>query len=141
MLAQVGILPGAQLELELGLEPLLLAQELVRGFPGSQASLLFLLVELELVGDLRGLLVTSLARAEHLALELEALEVLRLLLGGALELELGAGLDGLVVHRLEPLGRAITAIDDLVDPVTALRGPDRELAVGLELVQLVGVVP
>ena len=81
-----------------------LTQELVLGFPGSLGRLLLLLVELELVGDLRGLLVTALARAEHLTLELEAFEVLGLLLGGTLELELGAGLDGLVVHRLEPLG-------------------------------------
>ena len=40
------------------------------------------------MGNLRGLLVTSLPGAEHLAFELEALEILGLLLGGALELEL-----------------------------------------------------
>ncbi len=104
-------------------EPLLLALEGGLGLAGAQLGLVLLLVELELVGDLRGLLVPPLAGAEHLALQLEVLQVLRLLLGGALELELGARLDRLVVHLLEPIGRAVAAIDDLVDPVAALRRP------------------
>ena len=87
-------------------------------------------VELELVGNLCSLLVASFARTEHLTFQLEALEILSLLLGRALELQLGAGLDGLIMHLLKPLGYAVTAIYDLIDPVTALRCPDCTLSVG-----------
>src|SRR5262245_59457370 len=139
MLAPVGILPAAELQPELGLQPLLLTPEILLSFGGPQVSLLLLLIEVELVGHLRGLLVPSLACAVHLTLQLVVLEILGLLLGGPLELELGAGLDGLIVHLLEPLGRAVTAIDDLVDPVATLGRPDRKLPIRLELVQLVGV--
>ena len=88
-------------EPKLGREPLLLTLKIGRVSLRPQLGLLLPLVELELVGNLRGLLVPSLTRAEHLAFELEALEILSLLLRGALELELGAGLDGLIVHLLK----------------------------------------
>ena len=89
--------------------------------------------------DLGGLLVAAACRAQELAVQLVVLQVLRLLLGRAFELQPGPGLDRLVVHLLEPLGRAVAAVDHLVDPVAALRRPAGELAVGLQLVELVGV--
>ena len=76
----------------------------------------------------------------HLRVQLEVLQALRLFLGGAFELKLGPRLDGLVVHLLEPVGCAVTAVNDLVDPVPALGCPHDELAVGFDLIQLVGVV-
>ena len=60
--ALVRVLAGAEVQPKLRLESLLLALESMPGLLGPQLSLLFPLVELELVGDLRGLLVPALAR-------------------------------------------------------------------------------
>ena len=91
----------------LGVEPLLVAAEVAAGGLGAELRGLLLAADLEVVGDLGGLLGPAHAGAGELALEPEVLQVLRLLLGGPLELELRAGLDRLVVHLLEPLGGAV----------------------------------
>ncbi len=74
------------------------------------------------------------------ALLLEILQLLRLLLGGLLQLQPGAGLGGLLVHLLERRGRAVAAVDDIVDPVAALAGPLDELLVGRQRVELIAAL-
>ena len=63
VLALVGILAGAKLQPKLRLESLLLALKSVLSLLGPQLNFLLPLVELELVGNFRGLLVPTLTRA------------------------------------------------------------------------------
>ena len=94
----------------------------------------------QIVPHLGGLLAAALGRAGQLAGQAKVLQLLGLLLGGPVELQLGAGLDRLVVHLLERSARPVAAIDHLVDPVAALGGPAGELAVRLQLVEAAGVL-